>query len=175
MTETLPPGALVTGRDCGSCSMCCKLPGIAELNKAPMVWCRHVVHGRGCSIHPERPGVCRTFFCHYLRNPHLGPEWKPERSGFILFTEAGGKRLVVASDSAKPGAWRKPPYYAQFKRWAAEGAHRNHQLLVFNGKRVTAVLPDRDEELGVIEIGDIVAYHDETGRIRVEVRRHAPA
>lgn len=175
MTEALPPGALVPGRSCDSCSMCCKLPGIPELAKAPMDWCRHVDHGRGCSIHPARPGVCRTFFCHYLRNPNLGPAWKPDRSGFILYTEAGGKRLVVASDSAKPGAWRKPPYYAQFKRWAIEGARRNHQLLVFNGKRATAVLPDRDEDLGLIEVGDVVAYHVETGGIRVEVRRQALA
>lgn len=175
MTDTLPPGTLVPGRSCGACSMCCKLPGIAELDKPPMAWCRHAVPGRGCSIHPDRPGVCRTFFCHYLRNPNLGPEWRPERSGFMLYTEAGGKRLVVASDSAKPGAWRRPPYYAQFKRWAAQGAPHQHQLLVFNGKRATAVLPDRDEDLGLIEIGDVVAYHVEPGGIRVEVRRQALA
>lgn len=155
--------------------MCCKLFRIPELDKAPMEWCRHAAQDKGCGIHATRPQVCRLFFCHYLRNPNLGPDWKPERSGFILYTEAGGQRMVVASDSAAPEAWRQAPYYAQFKRWAALGAPRNHQLLVFNGKQATAVLPDRDQDIGRIEIGDVVAYHHDAGRIRVEVQRVAPA
>ncbi len=173
MTGAPLPGMLVAGRGCGSCSMCCKLLGIPELEKPPMVWCSHAEPGRGCAIHAERPEVCRAFFCHYLRNPNLGPEWKPDRAGFLLYTEASGKRLVVASDSAKPNAWRKAPYYAQFKRWAALGTPRNHQLLAFNGKRATAILPDRDEDLGVIEVGDIVTYRLEGSIVRVEVQRQA--
>jgi hypothetical protein len=162
---------LVPGRECGTCTMCCKVFRIAELDKAEGRWCRHVVQGRGCGIHATRPGVCRTFYCHYLRNPHLGPEWKPEQAKFVLYIEMEGRRMVVAADAAAPVAWRKAPYYAQFKRWALAGARSNHQILVFNGRRATAVLPDRDVDLGIVEIGDQVIYHPGRRTIDVELRR----
>lgn len=165
--------ALVPGRSCGTCSLCCKVLGIPEFESPPGAWCRHVVQGRGCAIHPDRPGPCRTFFCHWLENGNLGPEWKPERAKFVLYTEMGGRRLVVASDPAAPAAWRRAPYYAQFKRWAALGAASNRQILVFSGKRATAVLPDRDHDLGTVERGDEVVFRGGAGRIEVEHRRAA--
>ncbi len=171
-----PGGAealLAPGRTCGTCSMCCKVLGIPEVGSAPGQWCVHVVAGRGCAIHATRPDPCRTFFCHYLRNPHLGPEWKPERAKFVLSIEAGGRRMVVAPDPAAPAAWRRTPYYAQFKRWALAGVAARHQILVFNGKRATAVLPDRDVDLGVVEVGDEVSYRPGRGGTEVEVRRRA--
>jgi hypothetical protein len=151
--------------------MCCKVFAIAELEKSSQQWCRHVIHGRGCGIHATRPTVCRQFFCHWLRNPNLGPDWKPDRAKFLIYTEMGGKRMVVAPDAGSPTAWRREPYYAQFKRWALAGAASNHQILVFNHKRATAVLPDRDVDLGTVEVGDDVIYHAIGGRIEVEHRR----
>ena len=168
-----PASALAPGKSCGTCTMCCKVFRIPELDKAPGQWCRHVVMGGGCGIHASRPDVCRSFFCHYLRNPNLGPEWKPERSKFVLYTEMEGRRLVVAADIGAPQAWRKAPYYSQFKRWAALGSGRGHQVLVFNGKRATAVLPDRDHDLGLVEVGDEVIYHSGPQGIAVELRRKA--
>lgn len=166
---------LVPGRACGSCTLCCKVFRIPEVDKLPGEWCRHVVQGGGCGIHATRPDVCRTFFCHYLRNPNLGPEWKPERSRFVLYTEVGGRRMVVAADQAAPTAWRKAPYYAQLRRWAALGLQHDRQVLVFNGKRATAVLPDRDHDLGTVEVGDEVLYHPGANGVRVELRRRSPA
>ena len=166
-----PASLLVAGRDCGSCSLCCKVLGIPETDSPPGQWCRHVASGRGCAIHPTRPEGCRTFYCHYLRNPRLGPEWKPERAKFLLSIEMGGRRMVVAPDPAVPAAWRQAPFYGQFKRWALAGAGSNHQILVFQGKRATAVLPDRDVDLGSVEVGDEVIYRARAGRIDVEVRR----
>ncbi|UDL94681.1 YkgJ family cysteine cluster protein [Lichenihabitans sp. PAMC28606] len=162
---------LVQGRECGTCTMCCKVFRIPEVDKVAGQWCKFVVQGRGCGIHATRPDVCRTFYCHYLRNPTLGPEWKPERAKFVLYTEMGGKRLVVAADPAAPSAWRNAPYYALFKRMALAGVARNHQILVFNGLRATAVLPDRDVDLGSVEVGDEVIYHAARGTIDVELRR----
>ena len=163
--------ALVPGRDCGSCTLCCKVFRIVEVEKEAGQWCRHVLQGRGCGIHATRPEVCRHFFCFWMQNATLGPDWKPERSKFVLYREMEGKRLVVASDPSAPAAWRRPPYYAQFKRWAQLGAAQNQQILVFNGMRATAVLPDRDLDLGPIAIGDRIIYHVAQGRIEVEHRR----
>ncbi len=155
--------------------MCCKVFRIPEVDKAPGQWCRHVIQGGGCGIHATRPDVCRTFYCHYLRNPNLGPEWKPDRAKFVLYTEMGGRRMVVASDAGAPQAWRRQPYYAQLKRWAALGVGRGHQVLVFNGKQCTAVLPDRDHVLGAVEVGDEVLYHPGPNGVAVELRRRAGA
>ncbi len=168
----MPPG-LVPGRDCGTCSMCCKVFRVVEVDKAPGQWCRHIVQGRGCGIHATRPSVCRTFFCHWLANAGLGPEWKPDRAKFVLYTEMEGRRLVVACDAGSPSAWRKPLYYTQFKRWASRDPARNVQVLVFNGTRATAVLPDRDLDLGIVDLGDKVIYHVVDGVVRVELRRAA--
>ena len=49
----------------------------------------------------------------------------------------------------------------------------NRQILVFHGTRATAVLPDRDVELGTVDVGDRVIYHVVEGRIEVEHRRAA--
>ena len=164
---------LVPGRTCGTCALCCKVFAIAELDKGVQQWCRHVVQGRGCGIHATRPGTCRQFFCHWLRNPHLGPEWQPNRARFLIYTEAGGRRMVVAPDAGAPAAWRQAPYYAQFKRWALAGARSNHQILVFNGKRATAILPDRDHDLGTVEVGDEIEYRIAGACIDVQHRRAA--
>ena len=168
-----PASLLVEGRACGTCSLCCKVLGIPETESLPGQWCRHVAQGRGCGIHATRPDGCRTFYCHYLRNPNLGPEWKPERAKFVLSIEMGGRRMVVAPDPAMPSAWRQNPYYGQFKRWAQAGAGAGHQILVFQGKRATAVLPDRDVDLGFVEVGDEVIYVTRSGGFDVEVRRRA--
>ncbi len=167
------PG-LAPGRDCGSCTLCCKVFRIVEVDKPSGQWCRHVVQGRGCGIHETRPEVCRHFFCFWRQNATLGPDWKPDRSKFVLYREMKGKRLVVASDPSVPTAWRRQPYYDAFKHWARRDAAKNHQILVFNGKRATAVLPDRDLDLGIVEVGDEIIYHVVSGRIEVEHRRRPP-
>ena len=165
---------VVPGRVCGTCAMCCKVFAIPELDKGVQQWCRHVLQGRGCAIHPTRPTVCRRFICHWLRNPHLGPEWQPNRAKFLIYTEPSG-RMIVAPDAGAPSAWRREPYYAQFKRWATAGAASNHQILVFHNKRATAILPDRDVDLGIVEVGDEVIYRPVGQRIEVEHRKGAPA
>ena len=166
-----PSSPLAPGRTCGSCSMCCKVLGIPEVNSLPGQWCVHVAQGRGCAIHATRPDSCRAFYCHYLRNPNLGPEWKPDRAKFVLSVEAGGRRMVVAPDPKLPSAWRQAPYYAQLKRWALAGLGANHQVLVFEGKRATAILPDRDVDLGTVEVGDEVMYRRGPGGVELQVRR----
>ena len=172
--EPVDPG-LAPGRECGSCTLCCKVFRIPEVDKQAGQWCRHVLQGRGCGIRETRPDVCRNFFCYWMQNGTLGPDWKPDRSKFVLYREMAGKRLGVALDPSAPAAWRREPYYSQFKRWAAQGAAQNHQIIVFHGMRATAVLPDRDVDLGTIVIGDRIIYHVAQHRIEVELRPAPPA
>jgi len=53
-------------RECGSCSACCGVLAVAELEKGTYEACTHVCT-RGCGIYAERPGSCRSFECQWLR------------------------------------------------------------------------------------------------------------
>ncbi len=172
---TSTPPELVPGKDCGSCSMCCKIFKIAEVDSPPGEWCRHVVQGKGCGIHATRPQVCRGFFCHWLRNPGLDEEWKPEKSKFVLYTELEGRRMVVAVDQSNPTAWKREPYYSQFKQWALMAADTNRQLVVFNNENATLILPHTDMDLGIVNLGDEIIVDRKGMHLHVTVRRHGGA
>ncbi len=132
--------------------MCCKLPLIKELEKPPDRWCRHAVIGKGCGIYENRPPVCQSFFCQWMIDPRLGPEWKPEKAKFILYVDREKEEVFnVAVDPAFPDAWTKPPFFAAIKNWVSEGAALGRFVIVRVGKRWSAVLPDRIVELGNVE------------------------
>ena len=160
-----------TARTCGTCTLCCKLFPVPELDKPAGRWCAHIAQGRGCGIHESRPQVCRAFWCQWIANADLGPEWKPERSKFVLSIYPGSNSLAVTVDPATPAAWRGEAYLPSLRRWAKAALADGNFVLVFNGAQATAVLPDGEKALGTIMPGDkIVAF--QRGMIRdVEVRR----
>lgn len=159
-------------RACGSCTLCCKLFPVPPLEKAAGRWCPHVAQGRGCGIHETRPQVCRDFDCQWLLNDDLGPEWKPERSKFVLSIYPGSNSLAVTVDPAFPAAWREPQFLPMLRRFAQAALAQGDQVLVFVGENVTAVLPDREKDLGRIGPGErIVSLKNGRGQFDVEVRR----
>ncbi len=149
-----PADRIVPGKGCGTCTMCCKVFRIPEVEKNAGQWCRHVLQGKGCAIHETRPQTCRDFFCHWLVSPVLGPEWRPDTAKFVLYTEQGGQRLVVAADPGSPAAWRRQPYLTQLQAFARAGLEQGRQVIVFNGKMATGILPGGDVSLGNVEVGD---------------------
>jgi hypothetical protein len=137
------------GKACGTCMMCCKLPLIKELEKPSDQWCRHAAIGKGCGIYEARPPVCQSFFCQWMLDPGLGPEWKPEKAKFILYVDREKEEVFnVAVDPAFPDAWTRPPFFAAIKNWVLEGAERGRFVLIRVGRRWSALLPDRIVELG---------------------------
>lgn len=173
MTVPALPG-LVPGRECGSCMMCCKAPPIRALNKPAGKWCRNAVHGKGCGIYADRPAVCSAFYCEWMRNPGLGPEWKPDKAKFVLSFLPTLPFLDILVDPSVPNAWREPPYITQIKQWAVEGPARGQFVLVRIGPRLIAVLPDREVDLGHVDSQAPLAVSRELGptgvRYDVEVR-----
>ena len=148
-----PP--IVAGRSCGECSLCCKLAALVELNKPAGVWCRHCAPGRGgCTIYETRPPVCRNWHCNWILEQGLGPEWKPLICKMILYYENGGRRLCVRVDPSYAGAWRREPYYSQLKQFSRTGLEAQKQVVVYIRKRTIVVLPDKDVDLGDLEVGD---------------------
>jgi hypothetical protein len=75
---------LAPGRTCGTCTLCCKIYAIRELNKPAGRWCVHAERDRGCKIYNERPDTCRGFYCMWRVDATLGPEWKPETAHFVV-------------------------------------------------------------------------------------------
>jgi len=169
-----PSSVLVPGRACGSCSLCCKVFRVPEVDKPAGQWCRHIVHGKGCGIHDSRPQVCRAFFCHWMRNGALDDNWRPDRCKVVLYTEAGGRRLVAVVDPTSPRAWAKEPVYSQLKRWAIVAARSDHQVVVFHGMHATVILPDREVPVGEVALGDEIIVHRRAYGFSVEVRRKEP-
>jgi len=144
------------GRDCGTCALCCKVYDVPVLEKPAGQWCRHCQPGKGCGIHETRPDHCRAFHCLWMLAPFMGPEWKPDRARFVLTLDPVTRFLLVQLDPAQPAAWKKEPYYSQFKRWSAAGLEQGRQVVVFHNRALTVVLPDRDVDLGVLEADERV-------------------
>ena len=162
-----------TARTCGTCTLCCKLFPVPPLQKAAGQWCPHVVQGRGCGIHATRPDLCRAFDCQWIENPDLGPEWKPEISKFVLSIYPGTNSLAVTVDPGFPANWRQPAYLPSLRRWAGAALAQGNQVLVFTGRKVTAILPDREQDLGEIGPGDAIVSLKNARGYAVEVRRGA--
>ena len=143
------------GRQCGACTLCCKLLRIGPLEKPAGTWCRHCTQGVGCTIYATRPDVCRQFYCAYRLTDDIPEEWYPLKSKIMLRADPGG--IVAFVDPGRPNAWREQPYFGHLKAWATPNAKRGHQVVVVRvGTKAIAVLPDREVDLGALESGDRV-------------------
>lgn len=148
-----PP--IAPGRDCGNCSMCCKLLHVIELDKPANQWCEHCRPGRGgCSIYDTRPHICRNFACGWLMSATVGPEWYPLLSHMILSLGVfnGVQTVTVTVDPKFPWMWKEYPYYLQLKQMAQRGLHiksADDILLVHVrcNDRVWLLLPNDDIEI----------------------------
>ena len=143
-------------RVCGSCSLCCKLIGFAEINKPMGRWCPHRVKDHGCGIYDTRPNECRAFNCEWLTNPNFGQEWEPTRSKMIICHVRDGdtSKLVFHVDPGSPLAWRREPYYSQLKQLSVNGLQHNGVILINIGKRVFVILPSEEVDLGICDIDE---------------------
>jgi hypothetical protein len=59
-------------------------------------------------------------------------------------------RISVHVDPGHPAAWRREPYYSQFKQWSRRFTGQKI-LVVFVKRRVIVVLPDSDVDLGELD------------------------
>ena len=71
-----------------------------------------------------------------MSDDRLGPEWKPNVSGFILHSEHE-HQLIVECEPSNPLAWRKEPYLSGLRRTADTGK----EVLVFVGRRGVRLEP----------------------------------
>jgi hypothetical protein len=74
-------------RDCETCSVCCKVTRVKELDKPAGRWCQHCEPGgRGCTIYETRFEVCRTYKCFWLTDEAkvLPDDARPDRSKLMF-------------------------------------------------------------------------------------------
>ncbi len=155
--------AAIEGRRCGACTLCCKVMTIEELRKPNGQWCSHCVTGRGCAIYSDRPNECRRFQCGYLLSPALGEHWLPARSKLVVAFKPDGKEIVVHVDPGVPNAWRAEPYCSEIRNMAGNVARTGYTLFVQIGRRVIAVFPDREVDLGVVAEDERILIREEAG------------
>ncbi len=159
MTETENKPA--PGKSCAGCTLCCKLLGIKEFVKPAGQWCEHCAIGQGCKIYEARPTECRTFHCVWLLDANMPAEWAPKDSRLVVTASKPG--IIVNSDPGRPGAWRKAPFHGVIHKWARDVVPRGGQVLVREGITFTAILPDREKPLGVLEDNWVaVSTHSQT-------------
>lgn len=129
--------ALVPGRNCGTCSLCCILPDIAEFDKPANQPCRHCVAGGGCDAYDARPATCRDFYCLWRTEAALAPEWEPQISRMMLYRQ--GPQLTVLVEPEAGSIWRETPYLewleAQARVLKAQGGY----VVVYAGEAVSVV------------------------------------
>jgi hypothetical protein len=87
--------------ECGTCTLCCKLVEVEDLQKPAGRWCGFCSSGqiypahKGCQIHdqPQQPAACKRFRCLWLAG-----DWpvdlRPDRSGVVFL--GGPDKLIQA-------------------------------------------------------------------------------
>jgi hypothetical protein len=78
-------GALIPGRECGACTVCCQVPPIDDpaLTKPSGVLCVNCI-SNACSIYERRPRSCRVYYCQWRYLSVLHEDWRPDRSGVLI-------------------------------------------------------------------------------------------
>ena len=109
------------GRECGSCTACCTVLAIAELQKPARWACSYVACGH-CGIYEQRPQSCRDFNCAWLRGAIAGDEsLRPDKLGLLFdffYSTAANRERFIAFELWK-GAFDEPPAAAVLYEIAA--------------------------------------------------------
>jgi hypothetical protein len=139
---------LVPGRSCGSCALCCKVFAIPPVDDKPRgIWCKHCKPGRGCGIWETRPQMCADFYCLWLRDARLGPEWKPDTAKFVMVW-ANELVLNITTDPQNPLAYRREPFFANLRDTAEKFLKTGQNIVIYKGEQKFLLLPDGEHLIG---------------------------
>jgi len=135
-------------KQCGECSLCCKVMGIPELKKPKDASCVHIVPGKGCEIYGQRPLSCRAFACHWILDSAIADAWKPSACHMVV--EAKQRSTVIHVDPDFEGVWKSEPYFSEIRAIAKAGLTKGSMTLVIEKLRTIVVLPDEEIDLGFL-------------------------
>lgn len=96
-------------RECGSCTACCTVLAVDELEKKNNVPCCHLAGGEGCSIYTTRPGACRQWSCLWLKGGLKGDvRRRPDHLGLVFSDDVHGPFPMLTAYEVWAGASREP-------------------------------------------------------------------
>jgi len=142
-------------RQCGGCTLCCRLVPVKSLGKPAGSRCKHQRYGKGCAVHARLASIspeCRAWNCRWLLNLDTADLARPDRSHFVidvaldfieLTDQATGltRNIPVVQVWADPkhrDAWNCDPLRAFIERRGREGIAA---LVRFNSHTAVAVIP----------------------------------
>jgi hypothetical protein len=102
-------------RSCGSCTLCCKLLRVPEIDKPAGAWCGlcrrdgNGSGGRGCGDYAGRPPSCRNFECFWLIDGGFPEELRPDRCGIVIAFNEDPDSVVLHVDPDRPDALLDEP------------------------------------------------------------------
>jgi hypothetical protein len=152
---------IVAGRSCDSCTLCCKVIAVAELDKPRGQDCGHCDIGRGCKVYDRRPRVCAEFYCSYLLSPALGEEWKPATAKMVLGYMSEADVIIIYTDPDHPRMWRTEPYYSRIRKWA--GSTDKGYVLIWEPEGARALYGDREFALGSVRDDQVIVRAEQPG------------
>jgi hypothetical protein len=159
--------ALVEGRECGECTVCCVVPAIdkPEIQKPAAITCKHC-SGGGCAIYETRPLVCRSFHCAWRMFDFFGEDWRPDRSGiFAELLEMDGRRGMRLTLLRDPLAIVSQDGFIDFVVTGLRGqvpvmlvlpgppGHQGGSILLNTGEMHRAVATSREKVAALLERG----------------------
>jgi len=108
---------MTTENKCGTCTACCRVYAIPELNKRAGPWCTHCDVGKGCKIYDGRPKLCVDFKCLWLQSHEqpkpMADELRPDRCKVVFspvmnddMSTAGEMTAAITMPNSSD-AWRK--------------------------------------------------------------------
>lgn len=75
-------------RECGDCTLCCRLLPVKGINKPALKRCQHQRHGKGCAVYhkPEKgfPWECGLWSCVWLAGNDAAGLRRPDRCHYVI-------------------------------------------------------------------------------------------
>jgi len=141
-----------THRQCGSCSLCCRLMPLPDLGKPANVQCKYARHKQTgcCTVHrkPAQPTACQEWTCRWLIDMEMQTS-RPDRAryvvdvlpDFIVAIQNGeAQRIPVVQiwcDPDHPHAHRDP----KLRAWLEKNAQRMRMAAIVRyGERASSAL-----------------------------------
>ena len=94
----------VSGNECGTCTLCCKLVHVYEIDKPMGKWCPHCSLGKGCQIYEARPTECKTWNCLWLQGAFGNdPDLRPDKCKVVVGYQA--EFIMVVEDARATTIW----------------------------------------------------------------------
>jgi hypothetical protein len=142
---------------CGSCTACCRVFAVPQLDKPAGKWCQHCKVGVGCQTYHDRPQVCHDYECLWLQSQKrarpLPPELRPDRCKVVFTPTTNDSIMGAVTAPGYADAWRKGPVKDLIDQLLLAGVRTavgppaaRYQTLVYRGgeHRVEMSPPDEN-------------------------------